>query len=284
MLQPIKLRLAIARRQYATPSIETVHDGRPMGQPLPTTHKHLFRDQRELTPGIPASEYEARRQALMERLPDSALVILCGARLQYMSQRIFYKFKQNTNFAYLTGFHEPDAAVVLQKTSNPRGYSMRLFCQPEDRHRELWDGPRAGVQGAVDVFGADEAEDIEGLARYLNSVLPTWSGSVFIDLPFHSISSRSSRKSSKSIISLLSDTSPPGSALDVFKLGRSKGEADSVMALLTGRNARSTKALAPYIERLRLIKSPNELNLMRKAAELSSEAHAQVRNYLSASL
>lgn len=232
------------------------------------------------TPRIPYAEYEERRRRLMDSLPDQALVVCCGARVQYMSQSIFYKFRQGTNFAYLTGFNEPDAAVVLQKSSrssNRRGYTMRLFCQPEDKRRERWDGPRTGVQGAVDMFGADEAEDIEGLARYLNSVLPTWSGPVYLDLPAHATNSRVSKKSSRSIISLLSETQPPTSALDVFKLGRKKGEAESVVALLTGRNAKETRALSPLVERLRLSKSKNEVALMRKAAELSSEAHAQVR-------
>lgn len=266
---------AVAAAAAASPSPGRLQDGRPLVQPSPNSHSKLS-GHKSLSPRIPYAEYEERRRKLMDRLPDQALVICCGARIQYMSQSIFYKFRQATNFAYLTGFHEPDAAVVLQKNSSPRGYSMRLFCQPEDKRRERWDGPRTGVQGAVDRFGADEAEDVEGLARYLNSLLPAWTGPVYIDLPAHATNNRVSKKSSRSIISMLSETQPPTSPLDVFKLGRKKGEAETALALLTGRNAKETRPLAPQVERLRLIKSPTELALMRKAAELSSEAHAQV--------
>lgn len=263
-----------------------------MGQPLPQTHPHLFSSTKELTPGIPYEEYEQRRRDLIARLPDNALVICCGGRLQYMSQRIFYKFRQSTNFAYLTGFHEPDAAVVLRKDSSPRGFSMRLFCQPADKYRERWDGARTGVQGAVDVFGADEAEDVEGLARYLTSLLPTVNSPIYVDLPLHfqrsgTTAARVAKKSSKSIINMLSETQPPTTPMDFFRLGRRKDEGEAVISLLTGKHAKETKSLNWEVERLRITKSPNELALMRKAAELSSEAHAQVslsQYYLSVSM
>ena len=69
-----------------------------------------------LTPGIPAIEYENRRRALMDRLPPKSVVVLMGGRIKYMSRNIFYKFRQESNFWYLTGMQEPDAALVLEKT------------------------------------------------------------------------------------------------------------------------------------------------------------------------
>jgi hypothetical protein len=102
----------------------------------------------ELTPGISTREYESRRRRLMETLPDNSLVVLMGGKVKYMSNRtcIFsflrpvcphhvevrdivchtlqlppsclpaqssYKFRQASDFWYLTGFDEPDAAVIL---------------------------------------------------------------------------------------------------------------------------------------------------------------------------
>jgi hypothetical protein len=84
-----------------------------VGQPLPHTHPHLFPvDFRKgtdpalggavafdhLTPGIPASEYEERRKTLMDRLPSGSVVVLMGGRIKYMSQNIFYSFRQESNF------------------------------------------------------------------------------------------------------------------------------------------------------------------------------------------
>ena len=71
-----------------------------------------------------------RRRKLMDPLPDGAVVIVCGARIKYMTQSILcvpicparlylrtsssYKFRQATDFFYLTGFLEPDAVAVLR--------------------------------------------------------------------------------------------------------------------------------------------------------------------------
>lgn len=108
------------------------------GQPLPSTHPHLLKPG-ELTEGITSAEYESRRRRLMESLPDKSLVVLAGGRLQYSSQSILYalsrlfpalkvlteyflssfsyKFRQTSDFFYLTGWLEQDAAVVLGRAS-----------------------------------------------------------------------------------------------------------------------------------------------------------------------
>lgn len=85
---------------------------RGFGQPLPSTHPHLLQHG-ELTEGIPAIEYAERRKRLMDSLPERSVVILPGARLQYASGGIFYKFRQASDFYYLTGWLEHDAAVIL---------------------------------------------------------------------------------------------------------------------------------------------------------------------------
>lgn len=103
------------------PSQSTSNWPHVYGQPLPSTHPHLL-EAGELTPGIQSSEYEARRKKLMAPLPAGTVVISCGARMQYMSQSILlalfcclcctlslrlpafsYKFRQATDFFYLTG-------------------------------------------------------------------------------------------------------------------------------------------------------------------------------------
>lgn len=58
--------------------------------------------------------------------------------------RVFqsYKFRQASDFWYLTGFEEPDAAVILEKTSSSRGYRMTLFCHGSDPEQAQWDGAK----------------------------------------------------------------------------------------------------------------------------------------------
>lgn len=66
-----------------------------------------------MTPGVTALEYELRRTALMNSLHEGSLVLSLGYRTRYMSNNVFYPFHQNTDFWYLTGFNEPDAAALL---------------------------------------------------------------------------------------------------------------------------------------------------------------------------
>ena len=90
----------------------------------------------------------------MDSLEDDSVVLVLGGRMKYMSGQIFYRFRQASNFWYLTGFQEPDSAVILQKqASSPRGFKMTMFVPPHDSMDQVWNGPRSGPDGAVDVFG-----------------------------------------------------------------------------------------------------------------------------------
>jgi hypothetical protein len=70
------------RRHYAVEATQA------MGQPTYETHPHLVASPDFLTPGILHSEYDRRRRNLMDRLPENAVVLCCGSRLQYMAQSI----------------------------------------------------------------------------------------------------------------------------------------------------------------------------------------------------
>ncbi|GAA5855657.1 hypothetical protein JCM8547_001636 [Rhodosporidiobolus lusitaniae] len=235
------------------------------GQPLPSTHPHLLQPG-ELTLGITAKEYEQRRRALVNRLEDGAFVVIAGGKTVYMSQNIFYRFRQRSNFWYLTGFEGPDSALVLQKDSSARGYRMIMFVRPKDTYDELWNGSRSGIEGACEVFGADEAFDSTHFATRLRSILSSRSSAaVYIDLPDISPSSttraRSHRSPSRTFLSYLSGTPTP------------RSETDEMLEALGKRELRSA---AREVERLRLIKSEAEVKVMRKAADISSAAHAEV--------
>ena len=69
---------------------------------------------------------------------------------------MFYEFHQDSNFFYLTGFNEPDAVAVIQRTGSSSDYVFHLFVRPKDAVAEQWDGARSGEQAALDVFNADE--------------------------------------------------------------------------------------------------------------------------------
>ncbi|MGZ8490882.1 MAG: aminopeptidase P N-terminal domain-containing protein [Gemmatirosa sp.] len=98
---------------------------------------------------IAREEYAARRQALAARLSDTAVVIVAfGAR---EPAHDYEKYPQAASFHWLTGFREPDAALVMIK----RGAALTgtLFVPPSDPAREVWTGARAGVAGARTTTG-----------------------------------------------------------------------------------------------------------------------------------
>lgn len=122
----------------------------------------------EVTPGLSQIEYALRRHKLMAQIQKETqetdhTVILLSNPTYYMSNDIPYTFHQDTNFLYLCGFQEPDSILVLQSVPGKPlpSHKALLFVPRRDPSRELWDGPRSGIDGAVALTGVDEAYTIE---------------------------------------------------------------------------------------------------------------------------
>jgi Xaa-Pro aminopeptidase len=105
------------------------------------------------------SLYAERRAAVMNALAGGGVAVIPAATTIYRNADTEFSFRQNSDFYYLTGFDEPDAVLVLA----PHAARERttLFVRPRDREREIWTGRRAGVEGALERFGADAAYPIE---------------------------------------------------------------------------------------------------------------------------
>lgn len=108
----------------------------------------------------------ARRARVLERLDGGALVLF-GSSQVHRNSDVEYDFRQDSSFLYLTGFSEPDSVLILR----PESPHFVLFVPPRDREREIWNGRRAGVEGAVSEFGADVAHSIDELAEHLPGYL-----------------------------------------------------------------------------------------------------------------
>jgi Xaa-Pro aminopeptidase len=119
---------------------------------------------------IPASEYQQRRQQLVNQLQPNSITIIPGAT-EIMRNGIdnHFQFRQNSDFYYVTGFDEPDAIAVLLKDASSTSYL--LFNRPRDPVMEIWNGRRAGQEGAVKHFGADQAFDIHEFEQKLPELL-----------------------------------------------------------------------------------------------------------------
>lgn len=196
-------------------------------------------------PPLPASEHAARRRALMARIGDAGVAIIPAAGEVVRSRDTHYPFRQDSDFAYLTGFPEPDAIAVLAPGRADGEYV--LFTRPRDAEREIWDGRRYGPEGACAQFGADEAYELDEF----ESVLPR----------------------------LLAGRR------DVHMALGEHGELDALVTGCVRQLRELSRRGAPAPERyigldlslheLRLIKRPEELDRLRYAARVSAQAHIE---------
>jgi Xaa-Pro aminopeptidase len=121
---------------------------------------------------IGKDDHARRRQRLLDELGDG-LLILPTAPHPLRNGDVHYEFRPGSDFSYLTGFPEPGAVLVAWREvlRGRRGHRAVLFVLPRDREREIWDGRRHGVHGAVAKFGADRAFPIAELWKRLPELL-----------------------------------------------------------------------------------------------------------------
>lgn len=104
---------------------------------------------------ITQKEFNRRRKQLMRMMGKNSIAIIPTATEQLRNRDVEFPFRADSDFYYLTGFHEPDAVAVLIPGRAHGEYL--LFCRERDPEMETWNGLRAGTRGAVESFGADDA-------------------------------------------------------------------------------------------------------------------------------
>lgn len=100
-------------------------------------------------------EFARRRRQLMRMVGKGGIAILPAAPTRVRNRDVEHAYRQDSDFHYLTGFPEPEAVAVLMP-GRPHGEYV-LFCRDRNPERETWDGRRAGPEGAVRDYGADDA-------------------------------------------------------------------------------------------------------------------------------
>ena len=115
------------------------------------------------------SEFKRRRQQLMKMVGKGNIAIVSAASQQVRNRDVDYPFRQDSDFLYLTGFNEPDALLALVPGRKHGEYL--LFCREKDPEQETWHGRRAGQQGAIEQFGADDSFPIDDVDDILPGLL-----------------------------------------------------------------------------------------------------------------
>ena len=173
--------------------------------------------------------------------PD-AVAIFVGGRLAVRSADTEYPFRQDSDFWYLTGFDHPEAIAVLSTREGP---DYTLFVQPRDPAAETWNGYRPGVDGAVADYAADVAFPIDEFVEKLPEILK-------------------------------------GASRIYHTLGRNSEIDARIVSLQEEIRRQSRGGVLPanelvdprlLVHEMRLVKSPAEIALMQRAADISFEAH-----------
>ena len=115
------------------------------------------------------NEFKRRRSQLMKMVGKGNIAIVSSASMQTRNRDVEYPFRQDSDFLYLTGFSEPDAVLVLVPGRKHGEYI--LFCRENDPEQETWHGRRAGQQGAIEAYGADDSFPITDIDDILPGLL-----------------------------------------------------------------------------------------------------------------
>lgn len=173
--------------------------------------------------------YSDRRKRFMEKM-DGGVAIF---RAPEMRNR---KYLPDKDFYYLTGFDEPNAICLLAPTH--KEHQFVLFVQPKDETRERWSGRRAGVEGAKQQFGTDEAYPIdkldENLPKYLDGIDKIY-----------------------------------------YRMGADEAFNQKIVDLMKRYRPHTLIDTGEILHEMRLFKSKSELDLMRKAVAITEIAHRE---------
>jgi Xaa-Pro aminopeptidase len=182
------------------------------------------------------SEAFAHRRAgffdAMAAVSPSAVAVLPSAPVFVRNNDVEHEYRQDSDFFYMTGFDEPESVLVLDAQER----RTTLFVRPRDRDREVWDGPRAGVDGAKEHFGADAAFVIADLAEKLPDLLQNRRRVHYrighdrkFDERFLAAIDRV-RARSRSGVFAPTEIIDPGAILHEMRLRKSPGEVDTMLA------------------------------------------------------
>lgn len=191
-------------------------------------------------------EFAARRRQLMRMMGDDSIAILPAAPVVKRNRDVEYHYRPDSDFYYITGFPEPEAVAVLIPGRSHAEYV--LFCRDRDPAKERWDGARAGHEGAIEQYGADDAFPIGDLDDILPRMLEQ------CERVFYAMGCNPDldKRMSEWISQIRS---------------QSRSGVHGPLEFI---------ALDHYLHDMRLYKGRSEIKQMRTAAKISAQAHIRV--------
>ena len=193
------------------------------------------------------ADFQARRDELAELMGANSIAIIETSPVAMRNRDADYKYRTDSSFFYLTGFAEPEAVAVIETDATGEDYTYSLFCRERDREMEIWNGYRAGIDGAIDDYDADEACAIDLLDEEMLEKLAN-KKTLFFRVGHHAeFDARMS-----DWIKTVNEQQRKG-----------QGAPSKIVQLDT------------LLDEMRLHKSAEEIQLMQVASDISAEAHTR---------
>jgi Xaa-Pro aminopeptidase len=192
-----------------------------------------------------STTFARRRAAYMEAIGERGTAVVHSPPEATRNGDVHFPFRQSSDLLYLTGFPEPETTLVLRPGAED--HKVVMFVRPRDPERETWDGRRAGVDGAMKRYGADQAYSIAELDKRLPELIANFDDlhySVGIDPEFDARVMK--------VIAQLRATDRRGKR--------------PPLRIVDPRAA---------LHEMRMHKDAEEVELLRKAAAISAEAHIE---------
>jgi len=189
-------------------------------------------------------EFDRRRQALLAQMQPGSAALIFAASEAVRSADTEYPYRQNSDFWYFTGFNEPEAVLVLIKSNDTHNHSV-LFNRVRDLSAEIWFGRRLGQEAAPAKLGVDRALPFSEINQQLHQLLNG------LDAIYHA---QGEYAWADEIVH---------EALEKLRKG-ARQNLKAPAAIIDWR---------PLVHEMRLFKSAAELEVMRRAGEISALAH-----------
>lgn len=195
------------------------------------------------------NRYSERRNKLGSMLPKNSAVVIAGASMQYRNADSSYAFRQDSNFWYLSGFNEAESTLVLLINEKNNVQSI-AFVPEKDELKEIWDGYRAGPEGAMKDYGFDLAFNNTEIDQRLPDLL-AGHNQVFYPVG--------------------KSQTLDADIIEWIKSAKSKDRHSSAIDIADA----SSK-----VGNQRLIKDEDEIKIMKKACQISAEAHVEAMKFV----
>ena len=187
-------------------------------------------------------EYLKRRKELISKMPKNSLAIIFGSNSLIRNGDVEFPFRQNSDFFYLTGFEEPNAVAIIESEDSGE---FTIFCQDKDPSKEQWEGKRMGPKNCKKI-GAKKGFSIETFSEEISNFLINKERIYY-------------QKDLNNVLENIVD-------INIASLKKTTSRSNNFVP-------EEVHSVDSLLHEIRLLKTKEEIKIIKKACEISSAAH-----------